>query len=98
MKNYWFNSAPSGTFIQLIGLHGMDALRGYGMTSEALFAPITASQFKNNWQQMSFQAGYTTIQQVEVNPVDEYDYNLVLGPPNQEVTCVCKPNPNPHLP
>jgi hypothetical protein len=85
LKPHWAKSATSSTVVDMLGMHGMDVLRGYNLTDDELFAPISAQEHNEHWGQMAFQSGYATIK--EAVPCGEFgdDFDLELGPPNEEV-------------
>ena len=53
---HWGRSGLSANLIRTIGLHAVDIFNGFEMTQEKLNTPISASEFRTNWQQLAFQA------------------------------------------
>lgn len=78
LEPHWAASGgPSHLTIEMLGMHGMDILRGFTITKADLFAPISATKYKESWMQAAFQSGYATIKSVT--------NVLEMSAPNEEV-------------
>lgn len=88
LEDFWFETATSSTIVNMLGLHGInDVMNGFNITKKTLFAPISAQEHPSHWRQIAFQSGYATIKKAVPLAEDEFgrNYNMFLGPPNQEV-------------
>ena len=88
LVGYWAKSAGSASVMSMLGLRGMNIMNGFEITQERLFADISAKEYTEHWQQMSFQSGYSTIKRSYAfdESFDPRKTRMEMGPPNEEVT------------
>lgn len=80
---HWARTATSSTIVDTIGTRGMEVLRGVDIQESELFAAVSTANYLENWKQVMFQTGYATI--ADVKRRGDYEADLVLRPPNEEV-------------
>eukprot|EP01012_Entosiphon_sulcatum_P014578 TRINITY_DN1959_c0_g1_i1.p1 TRINITY_DN1959_c0_g1~~TRINITY_DN1959_c0_g1_i1.p1 ORF type:complete len:538 (+),score=90.63 TRINITY_DN1959_c0_g1_i1:572-2185(+) len=79
LRPYW--CATGGNLAaQYLGPNTTELLRGFSISTEDLFAPISAQEHSAHWQQVAVQTGYATI--THFDPTTNMAH---VGAPNQEV-------------